>query len=262
VAVLDTLRELLSVGGAELLARRSTTRTIERKRSQADLVTDADTASEARILERLQAIAPYDGHLSEESGFIPGTTGRTWIIDPLDGTTNFVAGLDDFGVIIGVLDQHSRPVAGGMYLPAHDLLYLAEAGHGATRNGERIYASSTAAVEDAVFDHSLAYLPQTIEDQERTLAILVRRARAVRCNQSLRYLAYVAEGTYDGFVYHTCGLWDLAGPSVILAEAGASISAIDGAPLDLNLNAASAARIYQAVGANPKLHSCLMDLLR
>jgi fructose-1,6-bisphosphatase/inositol monophosphatase family enzyme len=64
VAVLDTMRELLSVGGAELLARRSTTRTIERKRSQADLVTDADTASEATILQRLQVIAPHDGHLS------------------------------------------------------------------------------------------------------------------------------------------------------------------------------------------------------
>ena len=226
--MLDLLTELLHVGGRELMDRRSDPRTFEKKRSQSDLVTDADRASEEIILNRLRQLAPQDGIVSEEFGFSGGSSGRTWVIDPLDGTANYGTGLDDFGVIIGLTDA-DRAVAGGMYLPALDLLYLATVGGGATRNGVAICTSSTASIEDAFVDHSLMNLSLILDDQARTLAVLVRTARAVRCNHSLRYLAYVAEGVYDAFVYHSLGLWDLVGPSVILAEAGVTITALDGA---------------------------------
>lgn len=126
---------------------------------------------------------------------------------------NYAAGLDDFGVIVGLVEA-GLPVAGGMYLPAMDLIYLAERGAGARRNGALIKASATTVLRDAVFDHSLANIPDVIEMQARTLATLICACRGVRCVHSLTYLARVAEGTYDGFVYHSLGLWDICGPSV------------------------------------------------
>lgn len=141
------MTELLHCGAAELMGRRSDGRTFVRKRSQSDLVTDADRASEEAILARLARLAPEDAILSEESGYTSGRSGWTWVIDPLDGTSSYGTGLDDFGLIIG-LAEDDTPVAGGMYLPALGLLYLATLGEGATRNGAPIRASATPPTPD------------------------------------------------------------------------------------------------------------------
>jgi myo-inositol-1(or 4)-monophosphatase len=221
-------------------------------------------ASEQTMLRLLQAEAPGDGVLSEESGFRRGSSADgqdVWVIDPLDGTVNYVTGLDDFGVIVG-LTRRGTPVLGGMYLPVTDDLYLAARGQGATHNGARISVSSTERLEDAVFDHSLANLAPILEAQELTLHSLIPRARGVRCIQSLTYLARVAEGTYDGFVYHSLGLWDLCGPSVILEEAGARVVDLAGRPLDLSPGASAAERIYAAAAANPALLEQLIAVVR
>ena len=258
--MLDIVRELLLDAGRVLVAHRTAERTIERKSSHWNLVSDADRAAEQCLLSGLRRLAPHDAVLSEESGFHPGRSGRTWVLDPLDGTTNYVAGLDDFGVIVGVTD-HGRPVAGGMYLPVHDMLYLAEAGGGVTRNGSPVHASSTDRLEDTFLDHSLAYLPGIVEAQRRTLDLLLPAVRAIRCNHSLRYIANVIDGTHDAFVYHSLSLWDILGPAVLLEEAGATVTALDGRPLDLTPTAASANRLHAAVAANPALHAQLTRLL-
>jgi myo-inositol-1(or 4)-monophosphatase len=257
--VLDVVRELLVDAGRVLVAHRTAERTVERKSSHWNLVSDADRAAEECLIERLARLAPDDAVLSEESGFHPGRSERTWVLDPLDGTTNFVAGLDDFGVIIGVTER-GRPVGGGMYLPVHDLLYLAEAGGGVTRNGSPVHASATDRLEDTFLDHSLAYLPSIVEAQRRTLDLLLPAVRAIRCNHSLRYIANVVDGTYDAFVYHSLSLWDILGPAVLLAEAGATVSGLDGRPLDLAPTAGSTSRVQAAVAANPTLHAQLTRL--
>jgi myo-inositol-1(or 4)-monophosphatase len=249
---LEIIDLLLRRGGAVLLAERGKQRTIEEKRSASDIVTDADRASERAILGALAWRARGDGWLSEESGFRPGESNRTWMIDPLDGTVNYTAGLDDFGVIVGLVED-GRPVAGGMYLPARDVMYLAERGAGARRGGEPIEVSKVTALRDAVFDHSLANIPEIAAEQGRTLAALISEARAVRCVHSLTYLARVAEGTYDGFLYHSLALWDICGPSVILEEAGAKLTGLDGRPLHLRPSRAAHGRLFAAIAANPDL---------
>jgi myo-inositol-1(or 4)-monophosphatase len=261
IVVRDVIAELLRQAGGVLLERLSSERVLERKTSHVDLVSDADRAAEDCILERLSTLAPDDAVISEERGFVNGRSNRTWVVDPLDGTTNYAAGLPDFGVIIGVIDA-GQPVAGGMYLPTDDLLYLAESGVGATRNGQRVRVSSTTELEDSVIDHSLAYLRGIVANQRRTLDLLLPTVRAIRCNHSLRYLARVADGIYDAFVYHSLWLWDLVGPSVVLSEAGALVTAMDGRPLDLEPTEASCSRLYAAVAANPVLHAKLMQLFR
>ena len=260
--MIGLLEHLLRGAGAVLLERRSGPLRYAQKSSQADLVTDADRASEEFILERLGRAAPHDGTLSEESGYHPTTGERTWVIDPLDGTTNYVAGLPDFGVIIGVVEG-GRGIAGGMYLPTDDLLYLAEDGKGATRNSVPLRVSATDELQHAIFDHSLANLPDAaaLDRQWHTLQQLVSVARAVRCSQSLRYLARVADASYDGFVYHSVGLWDICGPSVILREAGGTITDFCGAELDVSPSGPFAQNPFNtALGGNPMLARELVRL--
>lgn len=251
---------MLRETGEILLARRADDRVVQRKTSHVDLVTDADHAAEAHLLDRLSRMTPEDSVISEESGLTQGRSERTWVLDPLDGTTNYVAGLDDFGVIIGVLEG-AQAVAGGMFLPALDLLYLAELGGGATRNGEPVCASTTIDLADAFLDHSLAFLPGMVEEQRRTLDLLLPVVRAIRCNHSLRYIANVVDGTYDGFVYHSSWLWDLVGPSVILHEAGAAVTDLEGKQLPLEPTTEAASRIYGVVAANQYLHAQLIRVI-
>lgn len=249
---LDFIQSLLRQGGKTLLAQSGQNRVLYSKRSKADIVTEADYASEKAIIEILATMAPGDSWLTEESGYHRGSSRFTWVIDPLDGTVNYSAGTENFGVIIG-LCQDGVPVAGGMYLPALDLMYLAERGSGATRNGTPIHASETTDLSEAVFDHSLSTIAESMEAQAHTLDALIRTARGVRCAHCLTYLGRVAEGTYDGFVYHSVGIWDLCGPSVILQEAGAELAQIDGQPLDLYPSPDAGSRIYAAMAANPTL---------
>lgn len=258
--MLTDIEALLRETGEILLARRADDRVVEQKTSHVDLVTDADRAAEAHLLDRLSRIAPEDSVISEESGLTQGRSDRTWVLDPLDGTTNYVAGLDDFGVIVGVLEG-SQAVAGGMFLPALDLLYLAERGGGATRNNEPVCASTTTDLADAFLDHSLAFLPGMVEEQRRTLDLLLPVVRAIRCNHSLRYIANVVDGTYDGFVYHSSWLWDLVGPSVILREAGAAVTDLRGQQLPLEPTTEAASRIYGVVAANQHLHGQLIRVI-
>jgi myo-inositol-1(or 4)-monophosphatase len=264
--VFDREREitelLLRAGGDVLMSYRGRALDVTTKRSSSDLVTAADVSSEQAMLRALETEAPDDGVLCEESGFRPAKSGDdVWVLDPLDGTVNYVTGINDFGVIVG-LTRRGAPIVGGMYLPVTDDLYLAARGNGAVHNGAPISASTTERVEDAVFDHSLSNLGPVLAAQELTLRALVRRARGVRCIHSLTYLARVAEGIYDGFVYHSFGLWDICGPSVILEEAGARVVDISGNPLDFSPGPGAADRIYAAAAANPVLLERLLSVIQ
>ncbi len=218
---------------------------VRTKRSLSDVVTDANVASEAAMLALLAADAPDDGALSEEAGFVPGhlsETSGSWT--PSTGTVNYLSGLDGFGVIVG-LTRHGAPIVGGMYLPVTGDLYLAARGQGATHNGQTLQVSSTTRIEDAVIDHSLSGANPVLEAQERTLRALLRQARALRSTHSLEYLARVTKRTCDGFVYHSLGLWDICGPSVVLEEAGAVVVDLAGGALDLSPRPAAATALHR-----------------
>ncbi|HXW81263.1 MAG TPA: inositol monophosphatase [Acidimicrobiales bacterium] len=253
---------LLRTGGDVLMASRGRSLDVTAKRSSSDIVTPADVSSERAMLAALQREAPDDGVLCEESGFRAAESGEdVWVLDPLDGTVNYVTGLNEFGVIVG-LTRRGSPIVGGMYLPVTGDLYFAARGCGALHNGVRISVSATERVEDAVFDHSLSNLETVLAAQDLTLQALVRRARGVRCIQSLTYLARVAEGIYDGLVYHSLGLWDICGPSVILEEAGAEVVDLTGAPLDLAPGPWATNRVYAAAAANPVLLEQLLSVIK
>ncbi|MEM1232485.1 MAG: inositol monophosphatase family protein [Pseudomonadota bacterium] len=188
----------------------------------ADFVSRADIRAEEIIREELTRARPTYGWLAEESGETPGEDPtRRWIVDPLDGTTNFLHGLPHWAVSIA-LEHKGKVVAGVVYDAAKDEMYFAEKGIGAFMNNERLRVSGRRSMIDCVFSTGLPFagrsdLPETLQDLARLLPAVagVRRWGAASLD-----LAYVAAGRYDGFWERRLKPWDMAAGLILVQEAG------------------------------------------
>ncbi len=203
-------------------------------KSDIDFVTVADKGSEALIVAAIRAAFPDDAILAEEGGGVDGVSGYEWIIDPLDGTTNFVHGFPMFMVSIGI-QLHGERTIGVCYGPVYDELFAAVRGGGATCNGTPIAVSATSKLSDALLATGFPYNRRVIADDllakvKRVLcnAHGMRRAGAAAYDQ-----CWVASGRLDGFFEQGLSPWDLAAGTLIIEEAGGRISAYDGGPFEL-----------------------------
>jgi myo-inositol-1(or 4)-monophosphatase len=210
----------------DLLRDRSGALEIGEKGARGDLVTAADRESERFIVDRLRAAFPAATILGEEGGVRAGRAEERWIIDPLDGTTNYAHGYPLYCVSIGY-ERAGEIVAGAVYAPVLDELYAAERGGGASCNGRSIGVSAIAAVRDALL--CTGFVPARYERNGANFARLSQRAQAVRRDGSAALdLCFVARGTFDAFWELDLAAWDVAAGSLIVREAGGRVSACDG----------------------------------
>ncbi|WP_424943947.1 inositol monophosphatase family protein [Aliiroseovarius crassostreae] len=194
-----------------------------------DFVSRADIAAEKIIREELMEARPNYGWLAEEGGEAEGKDPtRRWIVDPLDGTTNFLHGLPHWAISIA-LEHKGEIVAGVIFDAAKDEMFMAEKGAGAWLNQSRLRASGRSRMIESLFATGLPFggrsdLPETLQDLARLLPATagVRRFGAASLD-----LAYVAAGRYDGFWERRLNAWDLAAGLVIAKEAGALVEPID-----------------------------------
>ena len=200
-------------------------------KSKRDVVTNADYASERLVIEAIRERYPGDAMLAEESGEHAGVlrddgsnNGRTWVIDPLDGTVNYANGIPYYCVSIGLVVD-GAPTVGVIFDPARDDLYVATLDGPATLNDEPITASDKEALSDYVL--SLAVIGRGGLARERRIAPLIRIHR--RMGSAALALAYVANGRFDAFVQNG-GLspWDVAAAGLIAERAGAVVTDING----------------------------------
>ncbi|MFQ6552611.1 inositol monophosphatase family protein [Aestuariibius insulae] len=199
------------------------------RKGPGDFVSRADTAAEQLIREALMEARPTYGFLGEEGEEHHGEDPtRRWIVDPLDGTTNFLHGMPHWAISIA-LEHKGQPVAGVIYDPAKDEMFWAEKGQGAYMNESRLRVSARTKMADCVFATGLPYgpskhLPASLQDMARLLPACagVRRWGAAALD-----MAYVAAGRYDGFWERGLNAWDLAAGIVIAREAGAFAEAMD-----------------------------------
>jgi len=223
-------------GGEVLRARFGGPLRIERK-GEIDLVTDADRASEDAVLGLLRERYPHHAILAEESGSSgqvrPG--GLCWIVDPLDGTTNFAHGLPHFGVSVAVEGPEGL-VAGCVYDPMRDELFSAGLGMGASCNGAPISVSGQTQLLRSLFCTGFPY-----DVREHSLAPLGLLSRFLKAGQGVRRLGsaaldlcYVAAGRYDGYFELNLKPWDVAAGALIVREAGGHLSSLDGGPFQLS----------------------------
>ena len=194
-----------------------------------DFVSKADIAAEAILKEELLGARPTYGWLAEEGGAIDGEDPtRRWIVDPLDGTTNFLHGLPHWAISIA-LEHKGKIVAGVIYDAAKDEMFFAEKGEGAWMNDMRIRVSGRNRMIESVFSTGLPFggrsdLPATLQDLARIMPVCagVRRWGAAALD-----MAYVAAGRYEGFWERRLNAWDLAAGIIIVKEAGGLIEALN-----------------------------------
>ena len=202
-----------------------------------DLVTEADVAAERLIIERIGSYYPRHEILAEESGASNAGGERTsewkWIIDPLDGTTNYAHGYPCFCVSIA-LERAGELVVGVIYDPTRDELFAAERGAGATLNGRPIRVSDVDDLNRAMLCTGFPYDVRDRGDFSRHFSNFIRHAQAVRRDGSAALdLAYVACGRFDGFWEEGLRPWDVAAGVLLIEEAGGRVSRYDGSPFEV-----------------------------
>ena len=202
-------------------------------KSKRDVVTNADYASERLVIDAIKERFPGDAILAEESGDHAGVlrddgshNGRTWVIDPLDGTVNYANGIPYYCVSIGLV-VNNDPTVGVIFDPARDDLYSAAIDGPASLNGEPITTSTKETLSDYVV--SLAVIGRGGLTRERKIAPLIRIHR--RMGSAALALVYVANGRFDAFIQNG-GLspWDVAAAGLIVERAGAVVTDVTGGP--------------------------------
>ena len=259
----DTLIDCVRRAGALLLQHFGGNITIQRKGTVSDIVTAADLASERLVTDLIRSRHPDHNLLGEECGLQHRDSAFTWVIDPLDGTSNFAAGLPWFGVMIAVLQQET-PILAAMHLPVPDVLYTAERGGGAFRNGKPLRLNSERELNDALCAYGLDACGHaaTLEKQTRLMGLLVQQARNVRLTNSLQDFAYTLDGQFGACVNQHCMIWDIAPACLLFPEAGGKFTDLQGRDIRLELDPGKYLRSYAVVGANPALHKQVVKLAK
>jgi len=200
------------------------------KKGAADFVSAADLKAEQTLFDLLSKARPGYGFLMEERGVVEGTDkSHTWIVDPLDGTTNFLHGIPQFAISIG-LQRDDTIIAGVIYNPANDELYIAERGKGAFLNDQRLRVAGRRQLDECVIacglphigrgDHGLAL--------KEMAALQNRIAGFRRFGAAALDLAFVAAGRLDGYWERNLKPWDIAAGLIMVREAGGTVSGIEG----------------------------------
>jgi len=213
------------------------------KSSAIDLVTDADRAAEAVILARLQRERPADGILAEESGEVAGG-GRRWIVDPLDGTTNYAHQFPHFSVSIALWDG-DRPLVGVVHDPLREETFSAALGLGAwldspTAEHRRLAVSTTADLRASLLATGFAYGIATAEITHQNtnvpeFAAMLPRVQGIRrAGSAALDLVYAAAGRVDGYWEYHLAPWDWAAAVLVVREAGGEIATLEGTPWSLH----------------------------
>lgn len=255
-AILATATEAARAAGALALAYRQRAVAVEMK-GYRDIVTEADREAQQLITARIRERFPYHGVIGEEeedgaaSAENTPTPSTAWIIDPIDGTSNYAAGVPVYAISIGVLHE-GKPQVGVVYDPVHDELFSAVAGRGARLNGEELLTGTAATPGAAIFALDWS---RTRVERQRALDTLNRVAHDFRTIRALGSatlaIAWVAAGRIDVYYNYNLKLWDIAASALILREAGGQTSSTAGRPLDCadstTWHLSSNGRVHEAV---------------
>jgi myo-inositol-1(or 4)-monophosphatase len=234
--LLELATTLARDAGALLLERfeGGRERALASKSTPTDLVSEADLASERLIRERLATVRPTDGFLGEEGGGTAGTSGLTWVVDPLDGTVNFLFAIPQWCVSVAVADDRGSLV-GAIYDPCRDELFSATRDGAPLLNGAPIAASERTDLASAMVATGFAYDASVRAAQAEVFARLIPRVRDIRRFGSAALdLAWTACGRYDAYFERTTKPWDIAAGTLVCERAGLTVMELperEGLPL-------------------------------
>lgn len=223
------------------------------KKGRINLVTEMDLRSESLIIEAIRSRFPEDEILSEEEGTRPGDRSRRWVIDPLDGTTNYAHGYRFFCVSIA-FELEGEIALGVVYDPVTEEMFTARRGEGAFLNADRLRVSSEAELLESLLCTGFPYDIDAIRGGLELFERVLLQSRAVRRDGSAALdLCYVAAGRFEGFWERGLQSWDVAAGQLIVREAEGAVTALDGSPVS----------VYdrEILASNGHIHQALVQAL-
>ena len=242
---------LATHAGELALEMREGIETLATKSSPTDVVTAADQAVERLLVEGIRAARPGDGVLGEEGASDDGTTGVRWVIDPIDGTVNYLYGLPQWGVSIGV-EVAGEPVVGVVFVPPAGELWQGELGAGATLNGRSLRCTEVANLDQALVATGFGYDARRRAAQSKVLPTLLPLVRDIRrAGAGAIDLCSVAAGRLDAYYEQGLSPWDLCAGGLIAREAGARVEGLHGRAASHDL----------VIAAGPAVFGALHDML-
>ena len=241
--------------GSLLRAEAGKRREISFKGAPTNLVTEMDRRAEAGIIDAIRAEFPAHAILSEERGSVGGPSSHRWIVDPLDGTTNYAHGIPVFCVSIA-LEVEGQTCLGVAYDPNLDECFVAERGNGAWLNGERLSVSEMATLNESLLATGFPYSIREISRNNLAEfeAFSLRCQGVRRMGSAVLYFCYVAAGRLDGYWELRLGPWDAAAGALMVEEAGGRVTNLEGGPLDRERPA--------VVASNGLIHGEMLRVLK
>lgn len=232
MALLALAVDVAAEAAALLLEGLPRVRTIDTKSTGTDMVTEMDRAAERLIVDRLLTARPDDALIGEEGANHRGTSGIEWVVDPIDGTTNYLYRFPGFAVSIAARTE-AGSLVGVVHDPLHREVFSARHGAGSWRNGERLAVSTETRLDHALVATGFGYHPARRAHQADVLRAVIPRIRDVRRMGAASVdLCSVACGRVDAYFEKGLQPWDHAAGALVAAEAGARVGDLDGGPLD------------------------------
>ena len=225
--IVNNIKEWVKQLGNEQLVRQKSSFAVSEKSASIDLVTDVDIWSEQFLLDKIRNYYPQHAVLTEESGVHKGEAEYEWVIDPIDGTTNYAHGFPLFCISIAVRFR-GEAVIGVVYVPALDELYEAIKGHGALLNGNPIQVSTRTALQQSVVATGFPYDRATDPNNNvHNFVNIVTKVRGIRRTGSAAFdLCQVAAGRFDGYWEFKLNPWDIEAGMLMISEANGKVRAI------------------------------------
>jgi len=223
---------------------------IEEKESISSIVTEVDFLCDKIITDIIRQAFPLHNILTEESGLTNNHSRYTWVIDPLDGTSNFAAGIPWFGVLIALF-ENNVPILAGAYLPIPDQLFIAEAGKGAFLNNRQLLIKDIN-LKNTLFSFSIDYCDDNafLEKGLDLYRLIIKNARNTRSTNSLVDFMMVAEGKFGGVVNLFTKIWDIAAPWLIIREAGGELRHLYDQELSFDLSESGLLKNYPVIAGS------------
>lgn len=227
------------------------------------VLTDADLAIGKKLIEKIEKTFPSHSIIDEERGGLDKHSQYTWVIDPIDGTSNYAKELPHYGIMVGLL-HNSQPFAGGISLPYFNEIYLAEKTFGAYCNGKKIVATKETDLLKTLLAYSIDSQrshPEITLKEGSLIAQLVLGIQNLRNSGSAYDFCMVAKGIYGGYVTQTSKIWDNVAPQIVMEEAGCIYSDLLGKPIDYSNALKRLHDNYTFCTAPEKLHAKLQSII-
>lgn len=232
--ILEVAKSAAKEAGKQVMPLFGRASVVRAKESPTDIVSEADLVAENIIYSTLTQAFPDFNYLSEEREFIDKGSAYTWIIDPIDGTIQFVSGLDSWCIAIGLLKK-GESLVGVVNMPIKDWLFYARQGKGAFLNGNKIKVSGQKEYDKAMVGFDVGHRGFRREDLLKNIAPQIDNVRYMPSFASaVAGEVFVARGILDAYIHHRCFVWDICAGAVIVKEAGGEVTDHQGKPLDFS----------------------------